>query len=88
MVSEGARNNGNGTIEPGESARVVVQISNPTLTSATNVTTTAGTPQSTTVGTVFTTRLKATVRDAGGNPVPDAVVRFTAPATGASGVFI
>ncbi|HTM51704.1 MAG TPA: Ig-like domain-containing protein, partial [Bryobacteraceae bacterium] len=52
-----------------------------------SITTTAGSPQSATVNTAFATALKATVRDASGNPVPNVSVTFTAPASGASGAF-
>jgi len=48
---------------------------------------TAGTPQSAAVNTAFATALRATVRDAGGNPVSGVTVTFTAPTTGASAVF-
>lgn len=48
---------------------------------------TAGTPQSAQVGTVFSTPLQALVRDGFSNPVPNALVQFTPPATGPSGTF-
>jgi protocatechuate 3,4-dioxygenase beta subunit len=51
-----------------------------------SITATAGTPQSVAINTAFAT-LQATVKDASGNPVSGAVVTFTAPSTGASGVF-
>jgi len=52
------------------------------------ITATGGTPQSAQVNTAFANKLQATVADGGGNPVPDVVVTFTAPAqTGASGTF-
>ena len=54
---------------------------------AASITATAGTPQSTTIGTLFTTALKATVVDAGNNPVSGVAVTFTAPGSGASGTF-
>jgi predicted outer membrane repeat protein len=46
------------------------------------------TPQSTLVGTNFSVPLSVTVRDAGNNPVANAVVTFTPPASGASGSFV
>ena len=54
---------------------------------ATTITATAGTPQSATSSTAFATNLAATVVDAGSNPVSGVVVTFTAPGSGASGVF-
>jgi hypothetical protein len=48
---------------------------------------TAGTPQSTVIGTAFPTALKATVLDSFSNPVSGVVVTFTAPSSGASGLF-
>jgi hypothetical protein len=48
---------------------------------------TAGTPQSAAANAVFSTSLQATVVDALNNPVPNITVTFTAPASGASGVF-
>ncbi|MGC1374385.1 MAG: hypothetical protein WA824_19775, partial [Candidatus Sulfotelmatobacter sp.] len=47
----------------------------------------AGSNQSAAIDTPFTTPLQVTVVDSGQNPVADAVVVFTAPATGASGIF-
>ncbi|MFY9741178.1 MAG: hypothetical protein WAK21_04195, partial [Candidatus Sulfotelmatobacter sp.] len=47
----------------------------------------AGSNQSAAVDTPFTDPLQVTVVDSGQNPVADAVVVFTAPSTGASGVF-
>src|SRR5467141_3118570 len=54
---------------------------------ATTITVTAGTPQSATVGAAFATPLQATVKDSLGNPVSGVNVTFTAPGSGASGVF-
>jgi hypothetical protein len=54
---------------------------------AASVTATAGSSQSAVINTAFATRLQATVKDAGNNPVPDATVIFTAPSSGASGTF-
>jgi hypothetical protein len=45
------------------------------------------TPQSAPVGSAFPTALAVTVKDAGSNPVPGVNVTFTAPSTGASGLF-
>jgi hypothetical protein len=45
------------------------------------------TPQSTAVNTAFADALAVTVTDAGGSPVPAVDVTFTAPGSGASGVF-
>jgi hypothetical protein len=46
-----------------------------------------GSPQSTPAGTAFPIRLAVTVTDADKNPVPGALVTFSAPAAGASGRF-
>lgn len=46
-----------------------------------------GNNQSATILTAFGSALSVTVRDAGSNPVSGASVTFTAPASGASGVF-
>jgi hypothetical protein len=48
---------------------------------------TSGTPQGAMISTAFANPLVATVYDSYTNPVPGAVVTFTAPATGASGTF-
>ena len=48
---------------------------------------TSGTPQSTAIGSAFLNALLVTVEDANGNPVPNVSVTFTAPASGASGLF-
>jgi hypothetical protein len=54
----------------------------------TGVAPTAGTtPQSATVNTAFATNLEVVVTDAVGNGVPNVMVTFTAPGSGASGVF-
>ena len=54
----------------------------------TSMTANAGTtPQSATVSTAFANALAVTVRDAGSNPVAGVNVTFTAPGSGASGVF-
>lgn len=47
----------------------------------------AGSPQSAVVATAFAAPLAVVVRDAQGNPVPQVVVHFDAPTTGASAVF-
>ncbi|HET7489637.1 MAG TPA: hypothetical protein VFJ85_17045 [Acidimicrobiales bacterium] len=47
----------------------------------------AGTPQTTTAGDSFATPLQAKLVDASHNPIFDAAVTFTAPTSGASGVF-
>lgn len=55
---------------------------------ATQMTANAGTtPQSATVNTAFTNALAVTVKDAANNPVGGVSVTFTAPSTGASGLF-
>ena len=46
--------------------------------------TVSGTPQSTIVAARFANALRVVVRDVAGNPVPNTVVSFTAPASGAS----
>ncbi len=51
------------------------------------VSATGGNSQSTAINSAFSSPLTATVVDAGGNPVGNAIVVFTAPATGASGTF-
>jgi hypothetical protein len=48
---------------------------------------TGGTSQSTTVNTSFVQPLRATVLDASSQPVPNATVTFTLPASGASATF-
>lgn len=62
-----------------------------TLTNTTGapaaITATSGTPQSAPINTAFAAPLIATVLDSGQNPVGGAIVTFTAPSTGASGVF-
>ena len=59
-----------------------------TTGSATSMTANAGTtPQSATVSTAFANPLAVTVKDAGSNPVPGVNVTFTAPGSGASGLF-
>jgi hypothetical protein len=52
-----------------------------------SITATAGTPQSTTINTTFATALKATVRDAFGNPVPGVSVTFIVPTDGPGAQF-
>ena len=52
-----------------------------------SVTATAGTPQSAAINAAFATALQATVKDAGGNVLAGVTVTFTAPSSGASGVF-
>jgi hypothetical protein len=55
---------------------------------AASITANAGTtPQSATLNTAFANALGVRVKDAGSNPVSGANVVFTAPSTGASGVF-
>jgi adhesin/invasin len=51
------------------------------------ITATRGSGQSAQVGTLFGTNLEATIRDAFGNLVPNALVRFVPPASGPSGTF-
>jgi len=70
----------------GVAAPAVFQLTN-TPGAGTNITATGGTPQTADVNTAFAQRLVATVKDAGGNPVPNVTVTFTPPATGASGAF-
>jgi hypothetical protein len=52
-----------------------------------SIATSAGTPQTATIGTAFPTAMAARVADSFNNPVAGAVVTFTAPAAGASGLF-
>jgi hypothetical protein len=54
---------------------------------AASITATAGTPQSIAINTAFPTNLQATVKDGSGNLLSGVVVTFTAPSSGASGVF-
>jgi hypothetical protein len=57
-------------------------------TGAPTVAAAGGTPQSTAAGTTFAGRFAAMVRDAAGNPLPNVIVTFTAPAgLQASGTF-
>jgi hypothetical protein len=59
-----------------------------TAGAAGSMTANAGTtPQSATISTVFANALAVTVKDAGSNPVSGVNVTFTAPGSGASGVF-
>jgi hypothetical protein len=53
----------------------------------TSISVSSGSGQSATVGTTFAATLQAAVKDAGGNPVPNVSVIFTAPGSGATGVF-
>ena len=74
-------------------AATVTGVATPANFTLTNVppariTATGGAPQSTTINSVFPSLLAATVKDAGGNPVPGVNVTFTAPASGASGTFV
>ncbi len=48
---------------------------------------TYGTPQSVYLNNTYTQMMQATVKDAGGNPLPGVKVVFVAPTTGASGLF-
>lgn len=52
-----------------------------------NIAAAAGSGQSITVGLAFASTLQALVKDGGADPVPNASVTFSAPATGASGTF-
>jgi len=54
---------------------------------AANITATGGSGQGAAVNTTFGGALVTLVSDASGNPVTGAVVTFTVPATGASGIF-
>ncbi len=53
-----------------------------------SITPTSGNGQSAAVNTSFTNPLQVSVVDSGNNPVNNATVVFTAPATGASGTFL
>ena len=55
--------------------------------SPTQISVSQGSGQSTTVLTNFTTTLRALVRDASNNPVPNVSVTFSLPSSGASGTF-
>ena len=71
----------------GASAPATFSLTN-TIGSAAAITVSSGSPQSTPINTVFPAPLVAKVADLGGNPVSGAAVTFTAPASGASGVFV
>ncbi len=58
-----------------------------TNTAPASITASFGTPQTTVVNTAFGTHLQATVLDATNAPVAGATVTFTAPGSGASGLF-
>lgn len=84
----------NGTIGGYTVAASVAGVATPANFALTNtvgppaaITATGGTPQSIAVTKPFASRLLATVKDAGGNPVSGATVTFAAPASGASGSF-
>jgi CSLREA domain-containing protein len=69
-------------------AQQSVTVTGSAIDSSSTMTANAGTtPQSATVSTAFPNALAVTVLDAGGNPVAGVSVKFTAPATGASGTF-
>ena len=51
------------------------------------ITATSGTLQTAPINVAFPNPLVATVKDAGGNPLPAVTVTFSAPSTGASGTF-
>jgi len=71
---------------PGPSSPAVFNLTN-TPGPPAQVTAIEGTPQSTQVGTPFATRLKARVRDVANNDIPNVLVTFKKPASGASGTF-
>ena len=58
-----------------------------TAAAAKTLTATSGANQAAMTGAAFALPLAATVTDAFGNPVPNVVVTFSAPTTGASGAF-
>jgi hypothetical protein len=59
-----------------------------TAGTAASITVTSGTPQTAAVNTAYAAPLVVTVLDIDGNPVSDLNVKFTAPATGAGGIFV
>ena len=71
---------------PGAQTPATFDLSNTTGAPAA-VNATGGTPQSAGINSPFATPLQVTVLDSGNNPVSNAVVVFTAPASGASGTF-
>lgn len=71
---------------PGAAAVALFDLTN-TAGAPASVTVTAGNTQSTTVNSSFINPLQVSVVDSGNNPVSNATVVFTAPATGASGIF-
>ena len=70
----------------GASTPATFSLTNTTNTAA-SIVASSGSTQSTTVNTAFGSALVATVDDVYGNPVPGASVTFTAPSSGATGVF-
>jgi hypothetical protein len=77
---------GSGTSAVGAAATVSFSLSNLAGRPA-SLTPGVGSSQSTPAGSAFPLRLAVTVTDAHKNPVPDATITFSAPATGASGRF-
>ena len=69
------------------SKSVSVLLNGTTLNSAATVTAQTGTPQSALLNASYTTALSVVVRDAVNNVIPGALVNFTAPPFGASGLF-
>jgi hypothetical protein len=65
------------TTQDGDAATATFTLSNTVAPGG--ITATAGTPQTTAVSTPFPVELSATVVDANGNPIPNAVVTFSAP---------
>lgn len=71
---------------PGATAKASFSLSN-TAGAAANLAATSGGGQSAVISTAFANPLVATVTDSDSNPVSGVMVTFTAPASGASGLF-
>jgi hypothetical protein len=70
----------------GAATQAVFSLTNTAGTPA-SITASSGTPQTARVHSLFSFSLVATVKDASGNPIGGATVTFTAPGSGASGLF-
>jgi len=67
---------------------LTIRLDTPTVVGPpSSVTVSKGDSQSATLGAAYATALQAAVRDFLGNPVPQVMVTFTAPASGAGGTF-
>jgi CSLREA domain-containing protein len=71
----------------GSGSPAMFSLTNTSGAAATLTPSAAATPQSATVNTTFTVPLAATLADQYGNPISGVTITFTAPASGASGIF-